>query len=1057
MPDLQVKHIFYSLLGTLLLLILSCQSSSDTGVNDLPHEIDFNQHIKPILSDRCFACHGPDKNKREADLRLDIPEGALTHSLESGNKAFVPGNPGKSEAFQRMISQDPNNLMPPPESHLTLSKKEIALIEKWIESGATYQPHWAFIPPKKRELPEVSNSNWVENPIDQFVLAKLDEIGKSPNSYAEKEVLLRRVYLDLIGLPPTPEEIEDFLSDNSPNAYERVVDRLLQSPQYGERMALPWLDASRYTDSHGYSQDGYREMYPWRDWVINAFNQNIPFDNFIVWQLAGDKISNSSTTQKLATGFLRNHRINTEGGIVFEEYRVENVADRTQTTATAFLGLTFECARCHDHKYDPISQKDYYQLFSFFNQVNEEGLGRMDGNSGPEVLLPSKEVEAKIAFLEKAITKQRRRLKRIRNLHQAPTPIPSDSIVDLSKGLIMLIDTEKQWMTTNNGSITSIQDQASKYIYKTIGDPVLEKKDDRMGIKLDGYNMITNTEQHVNFEQSQPFSFAFWLQAYPQTDFMEIVDRINVKYGLENGYDISVTEGKLNFRLAHSLPANLLEVRSAETLPENQWTHVTITYDGSGKAEGVNMYFNGDHIQNQIVFDQLRQTTRHPRRMTIGGIMHLDENVDDGHFYIDDFRVYDHEIHAAIAKSLAGISIPKQKVISEMAFDRSPDYQLTRDSIQLLNSALTRIQDSITSVMVMEDLVDYRQTFILDRGVYNAPTDEVHSITPESLSTFTSEFSGNRLDLAQWLIHPEHPLTSRVIVNRFWYQLFGKGIVTTVEDFGSQGDLPSHPQLLDWLAITFVESGWDVKYMMKLMVMSSTYRQSSRVSVEERTNDPENKWLARGPSFRLPAELIRDNALAASGLLNKEIGGPSVKPYQPPGLWSESSTFSKVLRTYQQDHGDDLYRRSLYTFWRRTIHHPVMAVFDAPNRDNCIVRRQNTNTPLQALTLLNEVQFVEASRVLAERVTTQEENVDRQIELAYLLLTGLQIQDQVLQLLQKLYQNEYSRFSDHPEAANGLLQEGEHIYDKTLEPAHLAALTVVCNAILNFDETVTKR
>jgi len=1041
-----------------IIFLGACNRSGEQQISGLPKKVDFNFHIKPILSDRCFACHGPDKNKREASLRLDTPEGALEKELESGNLAFVPGDIARSEALQRMLSDDPNEQMPPPESNLSLSEREIALIQKWIDQGAEYKTHWAFIPPQKSVIPEISNPDWASNPIDYFVMAKLDESGKTPNAPATKEVLLRRLYLDLTGLPPSPEEIDEFLADDSPDAYEKVVDRLLASPHFGERMAISWLDAARYTDSHGYSQDGYREMYPWREWVINSFNQNMPFDNFIVWQMAGDKLHNPTKEQKLATGFLRNHRINTEGGIVFEEYRVENVADRTHTTATTFLGLTYECARCHDHKYDPISQKEYYQLFSFFNQVNEEGLGRVDGNSGPEILLPDEEVEAKMAWLEKKIDDHKKQLSEYtQNLSLS---LPEISPQDINQGLIMHLDAEATFLIRKNGSISGIKDLASEYVYPVGGSPELIVKDQRKALKLDGYNMIINNELNVDFEQSETFSIAFWLQAYPETEFMEIVDRINVKYGLENGYDITITEGKLTFRLAHSLPANLIEVRSREPLPRDQWTHIGITYDGMGKAKGFKIYFDGEEVPVQIVFDQLTETTKHPRRMTLGGTMHLDENVDDGHFFMDDFRIYNQQISPTIVKYLAGrsdITPTKQEKLTHFLVYKDEQYQSIVNQMLSLREKLIRIQDSLTSTMVMEELEKYRPTYILDRGAYDSPTEEVYPSTPESILAFSEDLPQNRLGLAYWLIDPQNPLTSRVIVNRFWQQLFGTGIVETVEDFGSQGDLPSHPLLLDWLAITFMESGWDVKAIIKTMVMSSSYRQSSKVTLEDRKEDPNNRWLARGPSYRLPAEIIRDNALAASGLLNPKIGGPSVKPYQPKGLWSESSTFSKALRTYEQDHGANLYRRSLYTFWRRTIHHPVMAVFDAPNRDHCIVRRQRTNTPLQALTLLNETQFVEASRVLAERVTKEEAALRDQIGLAYRLLTGLTIDEKALQLLEQLYIQEKERFEQQPGAANELLSQGEYPVDRSLEMSHLASLTVICNAMLNFDETVTKR
>lgn len=1046
------------ILSFLLLLNNSCQKSfapSKETLAQLPQIVDFNTHIKPILSDRCFSCHGPDEQARKADLRLDMKEGATEKKLESGPHAFVAKKLKKSEAFQRMLSKDPDVQMPPPESELFLSEYEIALIGRWIEQGANYQKHWAFIPPNLPPTPKLQQTEWVKNKIDEFVLAKLEQERLSPQNDANKEVLLRRVSLDLTGLPPSLEELDDFINDTSPNAYEKVVDRLLASLHFGEKMALAWLDVARYADSNGYSQDGLRIMWPWRDWVIKAFNQNIPFDQFIIWQMAGDQLPDATLHQKLATGFLRNHRLNGEGGIVDEEYRVEYAADRTETTATAFLGLTLQCARCHDHKYDPISQKEYYQLFSYFNSVHEMGKSANDGNSGPQVLLTNEEVETKIAFINQQIAKEEERMLHLTN------DIPPEDYealnLNLKKGLLVDMKFEEfNDQTFKNHAQRGEFFPGSKEIKQDEG--VYGK-----AVKFNGYEVVNLQKKVLDFDRADAFSFSFWLKSYHENEYMSVLNHLGSAAISFPGYEIAIMDGYPAIRMTKALPANLIHVRSSNLLPVGDWRHFTFSYDGSGLASGVTIYENGEKASSVIVFDKLTQSFKNGRgNIKIGGSNGYQEKVV-GYGLIDDLKIYDRQLSELEAKviykhgelDLAETSFQKLKEhYVQTTYPMSIDIQ---QKIQTLRKEKFEAQDMLIGVMVMEDLPTPRATFVLNRGQYDSPQAEVSPELPQNISTQSESFSRDRIGLAQWLVHAQNPLTSRVIVNRFWQMYFGKGLVKTSEDFGNQGDLPSHPELLDWLAINFMESGWDTKYLQKLIVMSATYRQSSRVFEELRKRDPENILLSRGPSGRLSAEIIRDCVLASSGLLTRKIGGPSVKPYQPAGLWEEKGEFSQ-LKNYVQDSRENLYRRGLYTFWRRSSPLPSMGIFDAPARDICQVRRQETNTPLQALVLLNDPQFVEAARVLATRLIQSHPNdKTSQIINAYRKLTSLSPNDKLIDLLQKLYQTEWQKFSATPAKAKDLLEVGEYPVDLNLDATEVAALTMVCSTIMSFDEVLVKR
>jgi len=1041
----------------LQLFIFSCKpaySPTEEIAAQLPATVDFNFHIKPILSDRCFSCHGPDQQALEAGLRLDTRTGALEQQLSSGQKAFVAGKTRKSEAFQRIISTDSDKKMPPKEFQRQLNPYEIALMAKWIEQGAIYKQHWAFIPPIKTESSKNINEAWGQNTIDHFILKKLRENGLNPNKRADKATLLRRVTLDLTGLLPSLEEIDAFVADENPKAYEKVVDRLLSSPHFGERMALRWLDLARYADSNGYSQDGLRTMWPWRDWVIKAFNENMPFDQFISWQIAGDRLPNATQEQKLATGFLRNHRQNGEGGIVDEEYRVEYAADRTETAATVVLGLTMQCARCHDHKYDPISQEEYYQFFSFFNSVHENGITANDGNSGPEVVLSTEEVQGQIDFIDRLIKeKEEEALQIAAALPVSRYQTPS---IDLTKGLIVDLSFDQL------GKKDLSKDLLLGGAFQLSGSVTTEEGVLGKAVRVTGYDFIRIVKDEVDFDRAEAFSASLYLRSHHAESNLSLLNHLGSKGNNFPGYEMAIDEGYPTLRLMHSYPAIQIEVRGEEKISKEEWVHLTFTYDGSGKAAGISIYKNGKSIPLNIRYDKLSQSIANGRKvLTVGGRRPYQTN-HDGYAYIDELKIYDRQLSAVEA---AGLYPPTAKTIEDLSSEEKKEHYLAtihsshqkvQGKIQALRQEKFSIQDTLISVMVMEDLPKPRPTFILTRGAYDAPSRRVRPGTPAAIPPRSGKDLKDRADLSQWLLDPNNPLTARVTVNRFWQHFFGQGIVKTTDDFGNQGALPTHPELLDWLAVTFVESGWDTKALLRLIVLSSSYQQSSRSSLEKRSKDSDNLLLSRGPSRRLSAELIRDGILTASGLLVRTIGGPSVKPYQPEGLWSEKGEFSQ-LKHYQQSHGTDLYRRSLYTFWRRTSPPPAMTTFDAPTRDICIASRQETNTPLQALVMLNDPQFVEAARVLAENVIRETPGKTDQIIRAYRLLTGLQPKPETISLLDQLEEKEYQKYRVLPKQSQALLAVGEFPSDQALNQAKVAAMTIVCSTIMSFDETLVQR
>lgn len=1072
-----MKRIIYCLVISPLCLLFSCQSDFPEPVKvameALPQAIDFNLHVKPILSDRCFACHGPDEKARKAELRLDIEAEAFS-ILESNKAAFAKHSLKKSEAIQRILSEDAELQMPPPNSNLSLTDSEKATLIKWVQQGAEWKAHWSFIPPEKPAIPAITADDWVQyNPVDNFVQKKLAANDMTPSGPAQKERLLRRLSIDLTGLPPSIEEIDAFLADDSPSAYEKVVDRLLNSQAYGERMAMEWLDIARYADSHGLHADGWRYMHPWRDWVIDAFNKNMPYDQFITWQLAGDMLPDATTEQKLATAFHRNHPMTAEGGAIDEEFRLEYVFDRTNTTATAILGLTMECARCHDHKFDPVTQEEYFQLSAFFNNVKEVGMTGDDGNYGPSLLLPGENTERELAEIESFIKEKETAIANLAaQVQKEAKVVPIKINRQLPPGAYYLPIESKQARPKNKGSGYYLDGQKGTRIAAATEMLYNEERQGQV-INIDDEFDDFYVDKIGLFDVHEPFTASTWINTIQAdtTKTQVIMGTAGNKNNFWRGWDFYLTEtNRLSARLIHSLPHNYIQLTSEAVIPTNKWVQVAFTYDGSGKAEGLELYINGKIASSKIEYNQLyknilpvtsgsHQRSETPIRIGKSGRAFTGES---GVFMgmVDDIYLFRRLTSPLEVARIAGLSedeIDESTKAADRLFKNAAFLQLQKERAEAVEKKIT-ILDTVPEVMVMEEMPQARQAYVLDRGQYDAPMQPVSPATPAAVFDFPDDLPRNRLGLSQWIFSKENPLTARVAVNRYWQLFFGKGLVSTPQDFGNQGALPSHPALLDWLAVEFMESGWDLKALHRQMVTSATYRQSSIATDELRKKDPYNDFIARGPSHRWPAEIIRDNALAASGLLHKQIGGPSVKPYQPDGLWIDLGNFSYKLLHYKQDEGNKLYRRSMYTFIRRTSPPPAMTIFDAPSREVCTVQREITNTPLQALVLLNDPTFVEAARVMAERMQKEGGNtVEDQIYFAFRLFTGRSPSEKEVDVLVHLFDEEKKRFQQAPQTAQEALAIGNYPVDSTLDPVETAALAMVSSMMINHDEFYMKR
>ncbi|MGD1889024.1 MAG: DUF1553 domain-containing protein [Cyclobacteriaceae bacterium] len=1052
----------WSIIGVLIVFLNSCGIDKPEGVlqaeNSLPDEIDFNLHVKPILSDKCFFCHGPDLANQEAGLRLDTQEGAYSKLVDTGNQAIVPGKVAKSELVHRIISEDEEVQMPPPESNLTLTDREKAVLIRWIEEGAEYKKHWAFIEPEKTEPPQTKYTAQANNEIDHFIFRKLEQNELEPQPEADRETLIRRVSFDLTGLPPTLKEIDAFLADKSDAAYEKVVDRLLASPHYGERMATDWMDVSRYADTHGYSVARYRPMWPWRGWVIEAFNDNVPYDQFVTWQLAGDLLPNPTREQRLATGFNRNHAQNMEGGIVNEEFRVEYVADRTNTLGAAFLGLTLECARCHDHKYDPISQKEYFQMFSFFNNVDEAGqISWDDAMPVPTMLLTDEEQDSVLQSLDQQIEVKKEEIESLLAENTAPKKNTTDQW--LSTGLVAHFDFDKP-IQDQFANRVNPQQQAKVTLADAHNNPptltaTLEDGKFGQGLLTNGDDPLT-LGTIGGFDRAQPFTVGSWFKVPEKlkTGTFFHKGQGSIIYNFR-GYYLSLKDDKLEILMAHTWPYNCIIKRATSGVPKDEWFHLALTYDGSSQADGLGVYVNGKAVdmmpeKDNLYKDIVLSTFETEPGLKFGAVW---RGTGIRNSVIDDIKVYDRELAPAEVQALAGQrdELDEQQIVGVNQM-HSSNYLALLNDLQALRTKKNELVESLPEVMVMEEQAEKRKTYILDRGSYDAPTEEVEPTAPQNILTFADSLPKNRLGLAKWMFSHENPITARVIVNRYWQAYFGRGIVASAADFGNQGDLPTHPELLDWLSVQFIESGWDVKAMQKLIVMSAAYRQSSQTTDLALEKDYDNALVSRGPSVRLTAEMLRDNALFTSGLLVKKIGGESVKPYQPEGLWKISGS------TYVPDSGEKLYRRSLYTLWKRTVPPPTMNTLDAPTRSYCVVTRQKTNTPLQSLVMLNDPQFVEASRALAAKIlTSYPEDHSTRLTNIYRTLTSRTPGEAELQLINEFFSKQQEDFNQHPEKITGWLNTGEFQTEANLNPPQFAAYAVVASMVMNSDAAIMKR
>lgn len=1083
-----------TLLGAVL-LTAACSTpipqDLELAAADLPEVIDFNIHIKPLLSDRCFKCHGPDANQRKANLRLDLADDAYAKTqseLSTKSHVIKPHQLGKSEVFRRLISENTDIVMPPPASNLSLTAKEKALIAKWIKQGAAYKPHWAFIKPEKAEVPILKNKNWAANEIDNFIGDKIEQQGLPLGKMADKETLLRRATLDLTGLPPTIEEIDDFLNDNTPNAYEKVVDRLLASSHYGEQMARPWLDVARYADSHGYQDDGMRTTWPWRAWVIRQFNENKPYDDFLIEQIAGDLLPNPTKDQLLATCFNRNHPQTQEGGVVNEEYRVEYVADRVNTLGKAIMGLSTECARCHDHKYDPISQREYFSLFAFFNNNNESGIVPYNGEASPTILLPTPEEVLKLQDIQAQIEPLKKKLVSKNYKEDFKKWLDGKkNEIDLKKGLLadfgfdgdVVIDRSKLDLDgKKNPGWAGIGKEGDIVAYtnrvKNKPDAALFGDKDKVPLIVEGKvdsavqflgDAGIRFNRDLDFDRHQQFSVSVWIKVLKNGESGPLFNDTNGDFEGRRGWLCFLNEDKtLSFQLNHVYPDNGIDFKTKDTIATNQWTHIAMTYNGTSKASGVKFYINGKTPDYELLTNNLHKSLQHGKEgsnwSSFPFMVGRDVGASVENIAMDELKVYNRILSSIeIAYLFNPEKASKPNEIDWLEYylwsGENEEYNEYFQELTALREEENLLLTDVLEVMVMNERATPRPTFVLDRGAYDAPTVEVQPTTPAVFPRLKSE-QNNRLDLAKWLVGEEHPLTARVAVNRFWMQCFGTGIVATQEDFGNQGQLPTHPALLDWLAVDFQENGWDVKRLMKKIVLSSTYRQSSIPGEVAKAQDPENKWYSYFPSYRLSAETIRDAALAASGLLVDSIGGPSVYPYQPKGIWKALATRNATV--YQQGEGDDLYRRSIYTIWKRSAPPPSMINFDAPDRYYCVVNRQKTSTPLQLLVLMNDPQFVEAARMLGERM---EKETTRQtankMDFAFRLLIGRSPSEVEVTTLEELYDEQVAFFKNNKTQALELLSIGEYQRDKTLNASIIAANTVVASTIMNFDEFVMKR
>jgi hypothetical protein len=1083
------------LLSRAIFVLLACEllwgSSAVAQEIRSSEVIDFNRDIRPLLSENCFQCHGFDPEQRQGNLRLDDRNAAI--GMDGGSAAIVPHDPEASSLVERIYSTDEDLVMPPPSSHRNLTDAQKQLLVDWIKAGAPYDRHWAFSPLRAVPLPELivkeqdasidhQNTNspkiaierWRDNPIDRFVVKALSDRGLTPSPTTTPEKWLRRVSLDLLGIAPPPTEVDAFkeqVAQRGEAAYREAVNQLFASPHYGERMAQDWLDLARYADTHGFNNDTERSMWRWRDWVIDAFNKNMPYDQFITKQIAGDLLPNATLEDYLATGFCRNHVINSEGGIIDEEYRVEYVVDRVRTLGTGILGLTLECARCHDHKFDPLTQRDFYSLYAFFNQVDEVGEDGRDKNAFPLMLAPTPSQQLELAAIEQRIAAAEKAMQDVMQQQRVP-------VVDLLASPDL------------SAIASSLRPSGDP---QPVVAPLLTRGPVRVEETLLGTALSLQSEEslieweladHAN-TPSKPWSFSTWIrwdgQAMPLLSSQNRnEDPSSSGFGRGLGIEIDA-QGQLAVMLGARLPAYALHARSTDRLPTNEWSHLLVSYDGSGSAAGVMIAMNGSLAETQILADgfnsrdsltnplKVRLCSEHgpqrrwsktplaqPRWYT--SVILVDSIIDT----IDSQRMLQAQFEFANQNDLpesrqqALLAIQLRSTTGARA---SADYRAAWQEFEKAKRERQQLRQQMPTAMVMRERQQPRETFVLFRGQYNAPRDPVNADVPAALELpFPADAPRNRLGLAQWLTDPQHPLTARVAVNRLWMQFFGTGLVKTGEDFGYQGEFPSHPELLDWLALGLIESGWNIQHIQRQIVLSETYRQESRVSEGVVQVDPDNRLLARGPRIRLPAETLRDHLLNVGGLLRQRLGGPSVFPLQPDDLYQGIVVDAPYAGTkWGVSTGDDLYRRSIYTYWKRTVPYPVLNVFDAPDREFCVARRSITNTPLQALVLLNEPTLLEAARGLGKQMrehstSASASDIQAGIVYGFRACTGRPPGESELAALQETMRVLESGFAGAPAEAALLAQnaaDDTNVVDQ-------ATWIAIASILLNLDETITK-
>ena len=1057
------RHWRQGLAGTAALWLIQPATAAETT----PTTLEYNRDIRPILAENCFGCHGPDSAARKAGLRLDQFAEA-TAPRKDKEPAIVPGKTDAGALLARINAPKAEEVMPPTKTHKTLTAREKTVLRDWIAAGAQYQPHWSLLPPHAAPLPAVRDARWPHNAMDHFILARLEREGMAPAPEADRRTLLRRVSLDLTGLPPTPAEVEAFVNDPASDAYEKVVDRLLASPRWGEHRARYWLDAARYADSNGIHFDNYREMSAYRDWVIRAFNRNERFDQFTIEQLAGDLLPDRTLEQQVASGFNRCNMTSNEGGAIDEEYLVLYARDRVETTAQVWLGTTAGCAVCHDHKFDPLTMRDFYSLAAFFNNTTQRA---MDGNvadTPPAITVPRPEDRARWDVLTRELTEARQRLDR-RRAEGKP-------------------EFQAWAATAQPTAFSGGQPKQAPLFHAPLDEPGGESLNVRTGeaagtvaapgatnrqpgaLSAHAYTTGHGRAQFAdagNFEGDQPFSYSVWVKLAGGRDGA-LFSRMDDEHDYR-GWDLWVEGGKPALHLIHQWPDDALKVVANKALDAKRWTHVAVTYDGSRKASGVKIYLDGEVQATSVQADKLKGTTRTTVPFELGRRHTTSQVAGAG---LQDLRLYGQALPAlevqALAKNSRIAALLTKAADQRSETEREELYQawLTRmdTAYQNATGALAKLQKEEgeikgrgTTTEVMQEKPDQPLAHILFRGDYDKRRDKVEPNTPAALPALPADLPRNRLGLARWLLRPEHPLTARVTVNRFWQELFGVGLVRTAGDFGVAGELPSHQDLLDWLAVDFRESGWDVKRCFRQIVLSATYRQSAAVPAGAENRDPQNRLLSRGPRYRMDAEMVRDYALAVSGLLSPQIGGKSVKPYQPEGVWEAVAMNESNLHFYKQDHGESLYRRSLYTFWKRAAPPASMEIFNAPNRETCAVRRERTDTPLQALVTLNDPQFVEAARHLAQ-ATLQSvgESTTARLDFMARRLLARPLRPEELRILTASVSGLVDQYYAAPREAEALLAVGESPADPTLDRRTLAAYTMVANELLNLDEVLNK-